>query len=550
MEASVSLISNDGGVPTGFRGIVRDVTDRKLADEALRVSEEKYRLLVDNANDGIFIAQEGMIKFANPKSLGLFEYSADELARIPYTDLIHPQDRHLLDERKAGVIGQEGLPGPFSLRIVSRNKKEVWVQINAVDIKWEGKPATLNFIRDISIQKRLETQLLQAQKMEAIGTLAGGIAHDFNNILAAVLGYTQLAIGEVPEGSQTGRDLQEVVRAGRRARDLVSQILTFSRQTQQELRPLDMTVIIKEALKLLRASIPTTIEIKQHMASTEAYVLADPTQIHQILINLCTNAAHAMGDNGGILEVTLAKTTLDSVFASEHPDVEPGEYLTLLVTDTGHGIAPAILDRIFEPFFTTKSRDEGTGMGLAVVHGIVKSCGGTITVQSEVGKGSTFRVYFPCFKGNAGSEADTHIAILKGNERILFVDDEPPIATMGKRMLERLGYSVESMTSSVEALSVFRTKPDEFDLVITDMTMPKMRGDQLAAELIRIRKDIPIIICTGYSNVLTEAKTKNPGICLVVAKPLITHEIAKMIRDVLDERSFLREELHTEMASR
>jgi PAS domain S-box-containing protein len=550
VEASVSLIGNDGGPPTGFRGMVRDITDRKLADEALRVSEEKYRLLVDNANDGIFIVQEGRIKFGNPKSLGLFEYRADELAEIPYIDLIHPQDRPLLDKRKVGSIGQKGSPGPFSLRIVSRNKKEVWVQINAVDIEWEGKPATLNFIRDISIQKRLETQLLQAQKMEAIGTLAGGIAHDFNNILAAVLGYTQLAIGEVPEDSQTGRDLQEVVRAGRRARDLVSQILTFSRQTKQELRPLDMTVIIKEALKLLRASIPATIEIKQNLVTPEAYILADPTQIHQILINLCTNAAHAMSDHGGILEVTLAKSTLDSVFASEHPDVEPGEYLVLLITDTGHGIAPAILDRIFDPFFTTKNRDEGTGMGLAVVHGIVKSCGGVITVQSEVGKGTTFKAYFPCFKGNADSEDDTQMILLKGNERILFVDDEPPIATIGKRMLERLGYSVESMTSSVEALSVFRTKPSEFDLVITDMTMPKMRGDQLAAELIRIRRDIPIIICTGYSSMLTEAKTKNPGICAVVAKPLITHEIAKMIRDVLDERSFLRGELHMEMASR
>jgi PAS domain S-box-containing protein len=543
VEASVSLISDHKGIPIGFRGIVRDVTDRKLADEALRISEEKYRLLVDNANDGIFIVQEGFMKFANPRSQSLFEYRAGELAEIPYLDLIHPRDRHLLYEGKVGVIGKEGSPAPFSLRIVSSSKKEVWVQINAVDIEWEGKLATLNFIRDISIQKRLETQLLQAQKMEAIGTLAGGIAHDFNNILAAVLGFTQLAIGEVPEDSQARRDLQEVVRAGRRARDLVSQILTFSRQKQQELRPLDITIIIKEALKLLRASIPTTIEIKQDIIKTEALVLADPTQIHQILINLCTNAAHAMGDNGGILEVTLAKSMLDSIFASEHPDIEPGEYLVLSVIDTGHGIAPGIIERIFDPFFTTKNRDEGTGMGLAVVHGIVKSCGGTITVNSEVGKGATFKVYFPCTKGNADSEDDPQITVLKGNERILFIDDEPPIAAMGKRMLERLGYSVESMTSSAEALSVFRTKPSEFDLVITDMTMPKMRGDQLAAELTRIRSDIPIIICTGYSNILAEMKTRTHGICAVVSKPLITHEIAKMIREVLDERSFLRGEL-------
>jgi PAS domain S-box-containing protein len=543
VEASVSLIKGQEGKPTGFRGIARDITERKLADEALRVSEEKYRLLVNNANDGIFLAQEGFIKFANPKAVQLFEYNERDLAGIPYSDLTHPEDRGLFYQGKSRSDDQEVAPGPFSLRIIPRSGKEVWVQINAVDIQWEGKPATLNFVRDISTQKRLEAQLLQAQKMEAIGTLAGGIAHDFNNILTSVLGYTELVLGDVPKGSQAERDLQEVVKAGRRARDLVSQILTFSRQTRHELKPLDPGPIIKEALKLLRASIPTTIEIKQHMARTEANVLADPTQIHQILINLCTNAAHAMADNGGVLEVTLAKDTVDSVFASRHPDVKAGDYLVLAVSDTGHGIAPAIRDRIFDPFFTTKRRGEGTGMGLAVVQGIVTSCGGAITVSSEIGKGSTFRVFLPCCSGDADREGAVEVSVPKGNERILFVDDEPSIVAMAERMLARLGYSVKSTTSSVEALSLFRDGSGEFDLVITDLTMPKLTGEQLAAELIRIRRDIPIIVCTGYSKILTEGGITKPGICAVVTKPLIIHDIAKSIRDVLDGRACLGEEL-------
>ena len=513
VEASVSLVTDSEGEPAGFRGIVRDITERKLAEEALRVSEEKYRLLVDNANDGIFIAQDGFIEFANPKAVELFEYDEEDLSGIPYSRFIHPDDRSSLYEGRTGAWDQEGLPGPYSLRILARSGKEVWVQINAVDIQWEGRP-----------------------------TLAGGIAHDFNNILTSVLGYTQLAQGDVPKGSQAERDLQEVVRAGRRARDLVSQILTFSRQTQQELKPLDPVPIIKEVMKLLRASIPATVEIRQRIDMTGANVLADPTQIHQILINLCTNAAHAMIETGGVLDVALTKVVLDSVFASRHPEVAAGEYLLLAVTDTGHGIAPAIIDRIFDPFFTTKKRGEGTGMGLAVVHGIVRSCGGAITVYSEVGKGTTFKVFFPCCTREADCECAMEMVVAKGNERILFVDDEPAIVTMAKRMLERLGYSVMSTTSSVEALDLFRDGSGDFDLVITDLTMPKMTGEQLAAELVQIRQDIPIIVCTGYSSTLSERREAEHGIRAVVTKPLITHEIAKTIRDVLDEGACRREE--------
>jgi PAS domain S-box-containing protein len=540
VEASVSLTYDQNNGITGFRGIVRDITERKLAEEALRVSEERYRLLVDNAIDAIFITQEGHIKFANPKSMALFERNADELAEVPYIEMIHPEDRSIIFDYDNGHAARMKTAGPFSLRTLGRNGKEIWAQMNAVEILWEGKPGTLNFVRDISVQKKLETQLLQAQKMEAIGTLAGGIAHDFNNILTSVLGYTQLALGDVDKDSQAERDLEEVIRAGRRARDLVSQILTFSRQTRQECKPLNLGPIIKEGLKLLRASIPATIEIRQDILNTEANVLAEPTQIHQILINLCTNAAHAMTEKGGILEVTLSKTNLDPGFVAKHPELKPGEHIVLTVTDTGHGIHPVIINRIFEPFFTTKKRGEGTGMGLAVVHGIVNSNGGAVTVYSEPGKGTTFKVYLPCCKGDSHSRCDSQIIIPKGHERILFVDDEPPIVAMATRMLERLGYSVRSTTSSLEALKLFGDHPGDFDLLITDMTMPKMTGDQLTAEILRIRSDIPVIICTGYSSSLIESVARKPGISAVASKPLITDEIARMIREVLDERSYVR----------
>jgi CheY-like chemotaxis protein len=311
---------------------------------------------------------------------------------------------------------------------------------------------------------------------------------------------------------------------------------------------MDPVPIIKEALKLLRASIPATVEIKQNILNTGVNILADPTQIHQILINLCTNAAHSMTGKGGVLEVTVSKAELNDMFASSHPDVKPGEHLVLAVTDTGHGISPVFLDRIFEPFFTTKKRGEGTGMGLAVVHGIVKSCGGAITVYSEVGKGTTFKVFLPCCNGRADCEGAALTFIVKGSERILFVDDEPSIVAMAKRMLERMGYSVEATTSSLEALALFQANPNEFDLVMTDLTMPKMTGEQMAAEMIRVRSDIPIIICTGYSTSMTEGKGSQPGISAVVTKPLIDHEIAKTVRSVLDERAYVKKDVQMEFS--
>jgi len=369
--------------------------------------------------------------------------------------------------------------------------------------------------------------------MESIGTLAGGIAHDFNNILAAVIGYTEIALEDVKEDKTLSKNLQQVLKAGKRARDLVKQILTFSRQADQELKPVQVQTVAREALKLLRASLPTTIEIK-HDIQNKSTVLADPTQIHQVLMNICANAGHAMQEKGGVLEIILENVELDSDFTAKHPDIKSGTYLKLIISDTGHGISPTVLEWIFDPFFTTKDKGEGTGMGLAVVHGIVKSHGGTIIVYSEPEKGSAFNVYLPVIGRDLPTEIRTEKLLPTGTERILFVDDEQTIVNAGKRILESLGYEVVAMTSSIKALKLFKAQADGFDLVITDMTMPQMTGDNLAKELMGIRPDIPVILCTGFSAKIDKTKAMSLGIRAFVSKPILKRELAEVVRAILD----------------
>ena len=318
---------------------------------------------------------------------------------------------------------------------------------------------------------------------------------------------------------------------------MVRQILTFSRQHDQERKPIQCGPIIKEVLKLLRSSLPTTIEIRQDIVDDLDNVLADPTQIRQVLMNLCTNAGHAMEEKGGILEVTLAPAELDTEFTDKYPDINPGRYLRLTVSDTGHGMTADVMENIFDPYFTTKEVDEGTGLGLSTVYGIVKSYGGEITVHSGPDKGTTFHVYLPVIDREEEPEKEIQGPIPTGNERILFVDDEQPLIGVAKQMLESLGYKVVTRTSSIEALGLFQAKPDEFDLVITDMTMPNMTGDKLAGELMRIRPDIPIILCTGFSKKIKADTAEALGIRMLIMKPIIMREMAQAIRRVLDQRT-------------
>ena len=384
-------------------------------------------------------------------------------------------------------------------------------------------------------KKKLEAQLIQAQKMEAIGTLAGGVAHDFNNILSAVIGYTEIALDDAEKGSLLERNLRGVLQAGKRAKNLTKQILTFSRQAELELKPVQVKMVAEEALKFLRASLPTTIDISQDLAS-DSLIMGDPTQIHQLLMNLCTNAGHAMKENGGILEVILADVELDSNFIAQHPGTIAGPHLKLIVSDTGPGMTTEILERIFDPYFTTKDKGEGTGLGLSVVHGIIKSNAGNITVYSEPGKGSTFNVFFPVIEKEMRAEAAAEELLPTGNEKILFVDDEPTIVEITNQMLKRLGYDVVTRTASNEALDLFKVQPEKYDLVITDMTMPGMMGDELAGELMQIRPDIPVILCTGFSQRITEKKAKHLGIKAFLMKPLVMRSLAVTIRKVLDEK--------------
>ena len=386
--------------------------------------------------------------------------------------------------------------------------------------------------KEVVVKQKLETRLVQAQKMEAIGTLAGGIAHDFNNILAAIMGYAQLASMKLASDCKAHGDLQEVLKASDRAKELVKQILTFARQSEQKKKPVQISLVAKEVLKLLRASFPTTIEMRQSIDS-HASAMADPTQIHQILMNLCTNAKLAMPD-GGQLGVSLVEVQLDEEFASRHTGVHPGAHLQLTVSDTGVGMSREVVQRIFDPFYTTRQSGDGTGMGLSVVHGIVKDSGGLITVYSEPGIGSTFNVFLPTVKTPGATTEEATTSLPTGTERLLVVDDEEVLADMAKSMLQHLGYAVTVMTDSREALEAFRRDPDAFDLVISDVTMPRMTGDVLVRRMMDVQEGIPIILCSGYSERMDAAAAEAIGVEGFLMKPMLMTTLAHMVREVLD----------------
>ena len=401
-----------------------------------------------------------------------------------------------------------------------------------------AKAVSLEEERKIAEEEKenLAIQLRQAQKMEAIGTLAGGIAHDFNNILSAIIGYTEIAKLGIAESSPVHKDLDEVLKAGNRAKELVQQILTFSRKSQQQLKPIQPHMIVTEALKFLRASIPTSIELEQDVDSDCGLILSDPTQLQQVVVNLCTNAFQAMEVKGGVLRVELKPATISTVNAHEFPVLTRGKYVKLSVSDTGSGIDKAWRERIFEPYFTTKEQGKGTGMGLAVVLGIVQGYGGTIVVDSKVGEGSRFDIYIPQIEGNMEQqETALDESLPTGTEKVMVIDDEQSIALLNKRNLESLGYRVDTFTNSVEAFEDFKSHADDFDLIITDQTMPQMTGSELATQLLKIRPDIPIILLTGYSSSVSMGKAKEIGIRDFLMKPADRKKMAYAVRKVLDE---------------
>jgi PAS domain S-box-containing protein len=524
------------------RAANRMVRQRNRAEIALRDSEKNYRQLVESANSIIIrMDTDGRIIFFNTYAQNFFGFQEEDIIGKNVIGTIVP-------ERDTAGIDLVPMIKDISYhpeRYISNENENIRRNGERVRVTWMNKAIydEAGNVReilcvgiDVTEKWQLEKRLAQAQKMEAIGTLAGGIAHDFNNILSAIIGYTELSLIDIPKGSALQNNLQQVLKAGSRAKELVRQILTFSRQRDNELMPVKVNLIVNEALKLLRASLPATIKIR-HDIQSDMSVMTDPTNIHQVLMNLCTNASFAMQEKGGVLEVSLSDADLGADFIKQHPDVTPGKFVTLTVRDSGCGMSPEVTERIFDPFYTTKKMGEGTGMGLSVVHGIVKSHGGTIVVESSPGKGSTFSVFFPAVEAEATDQASQAQLVITGNERILFVDDEDFQTDIGKRMLERLGYRVTAKTSSIEAFELFRQSPDKFDLVITDMTMPDMTGDVLARKLIALRPDIPIIACTGYSERINSDIVREIGIKALAMKPVVMKDIARMIERILSEKA-------------
>ena len=509
-----------------------EIKERQRGVAALRQSEHNFRTTFDSSGDAIFIHNmKGIFIEVNEVACERLGYDRDELLKLNPMDIDTVESAKLISERMAKI--KENNQVVYEVIHRRKNGTTFPVEINSKVIEYQGKQCIISVARDITEQKRISARLQQAQKIESIGTLAGGIAHDFNNILFPIIGYTEMLIEDISEDSSFQPGLKQIHKGAMRASELVKQILTFSRQESGEMKLMKMQPIIKEALKLIRSTIPTTIAIKQHISPACGVIKADPTQIHQIVMNLCTNAYHAMEETGGELKVSLNElelSTLDLI----SPDMATGVYTCLTVADTGKGMDKKLTQKIFDPFFTTKAIGKGTGLGLSVVHGIVTSMNGALQVYSEPGIGTVFNIYLPAEKSAfTGQITDSKVKIQGGTEQILLVDDEVAIIKMEKQMLERLGYRVDARTSSIEALEVFLSDPDKFDLVITDMAMPHMAGDKLSAELTKIRPDIPVLLCTGFSETMSEETAASIGIKGFLWKPIVMKDLAQKIREVL-----------------
>ncbi|BCL62214.1 hypothetical protein DGMP_29070 [Desulfomarina profundi] len=513
--------------------VAKDISDLKKSE----IGRLRLAAAIDQVSEIIMISDsQGNIQYVNPAFEKTTGFTCEEAIGQNCCFLSHgDQNTKSFEKMCSALHGGQTWSG--SLINVKKDGSSYEEEATFTPVK-DNEGRITNFVavkRDVSREKSLEKQLRQAVKMEAIGTLAGGIAHDFNNILSAILGYSEMARAQLSADDPVGKDLDRVIQSGYRATDLVKQILTFSRQEEGDFKPFKAHLIIKEVLKLLRSTLPATIELQENVATDCRPILVDSTQLHQVLMNLCTNAKHAIGHHTGKLQVALSEieVTGDNDIV-DCPQLKAGVYLDLEVSDTGCGMDEVTLSKVFDPFFTTKKKGEGTGLGLAVVHGIIKQHKGEITVSSELDQGTTFHIYLPiideeCFQAVHLVSED----IPKGNERLLIVDDEQVLGQLMQRMLKSLGYSVSFFSSSVEAWEVFKSNPEMFDLVITDMTMPEMTGIDLAGKLLDLQPGLPVILCTGFSEAINEMTVRSFGICEYVTKPVDKYTLAKVIRKAL-----------------
>lgn len=517
-----------------------EIAERLVAEKGRIESERRYQQLVEELPVGVFRSSaeyDGGFIMVNPAFIKMLGYrSAEELIAKSVKHIYRdPQMREII----LAMLSREGTIKGMELEFIKSDGRPLVALVTAHLVgDNQGKQQYVEgILEDITERNNLEKQMRQAQKMEAIGTLAGGIAHDFNNILASIFGFTEAARMRYGKGQSVEKYFGEILGAGLRARSLIKQMLTFCRQTEVKREAICIGPIIKETIKFLRASLPAMIEIKRSFTVEDGMVWADPTHIHQILMNLCTNSAHAMREKGGVLEIGLAEVSVDGD-SDTRDRLKPGRYLKISVIDNGHGISPEIQERIFEPFFTTKTRGEGTGMGLAVIHGLISDMGGAITVSSGLEQGAAFHVFLPKLEGEQSGAGDLRLSLPKeGSARILLVDDEEGFSQSGKEILEQLGYVVETAANGFEAYEIFRRTPGSFDLLITDMAMPKMTGLELAKKIRKENDALPIILCTGYKEGINGDLQQSIGLCDILLKPILARELTESIQRALDKRA-------------